>query len=212
MKNRLFGAAKTARSRAKNGLKKQSGVRDYKVLSTESALKVIYYMKVADGLAFYSEEEKFDVIGRELDPAFAANRESIIRECRAQLNSNVNSGSYYDVLQDGVEKALLASKPTKESFVTPKLLVWNMLTIAYGEEEFDEDERKLLAFVVRKTNIDATVFHEMENSIQELMDIEKEITQIKTTRKNEMIMEPAESELLDRRNALLDSIQSLISC
>ena len=211
MKNKLLAAAKTARARAKNALKKQSGIPEHNILSTESALKVIYYMMAADGLVFYSEEEKFDAIGRELDPAFAANRDSIVRECKKHLESIVDADSYYDVLQEGAENALRTSKAAEGSFVTPKLLIWDLLTIAFSEEHYDEDERKLLTFVAQKMNVEEDVFREMENSIQALMDVEKELARIKTAGKPDAAIEAAEKELTDRKNMILESIQDLIT-
>ena len=52
--------------------------------------------------------------------------------------------------------------PTKtaDTYITPKLLVWDLLTIAYSDESYDETERKLLKYIVRKLQIDKAVFLE----------------------------------------------------
>ena len=50
-----------------------------KVLSTDSALRIIYYLMAVDGEIFHSEEEKFDSIGKELDPEFTINKEKIVK-------------------------------------------------------------------------------------------------------------------------------------
>lgn len=172
MRNRLLEAAKTARTWAAGALKKQPETPDLRVLSTESALKIIYFMMVADGLVFYSEEEKFDAIGREIDPSFAGHREKIVRACRKQLEKTAEADSYAEVIQEGVEAALLASKPGKDSFITPNLLIWDLLTVAFSEESYDADERELLAYIVRRTAVDEAVFHEMETLVESLMETE----------------------------------------
>jgi len=180
-------------------------------ISTRNAIKIIYYLMAADGEIFHSEEEKFDSIGQELDPKFKENKDKIVAECQKQLDKVIDPEDYYDALQDGVEEALLTSRTTEDTFITPKLLVWDLLTIAYSDESYDETERKLLKYIVRKTNIDKAVFLEMESSILTLMDIEKELSWIKTTNKPYLTIEAMVNELADRKNVIFESVKDLIS-
>lgn len=180
-------------------------------LSTRSALKIIYYLMAADGEIFHNEEEKFDSMGKELDPEFASNKEQIVKECQAQLSKAIDPEDYYDVLQDGIENALLISRQTADSFITPKLLVWDLLIIAYSDERYDEAERKLIKYIVRRMNIDKAVFLEMESSLLTLMDIEKELAWIKTTDRPYLVIEAMVNELADRKNVIFESVKDLIS-
>ena len=182
-----------------------------RIISSQCALKIIYFLMAADGEIFHSEEEKFDMMGKEIDPDFAEHREKIISVCQAQLDKVIDPADYYDVLQDGVEDALLASRQTADTFITPKLLVWNLLTIAYSDENYDEAERKLIKYIVRKTNIDKAVFLEMESSILTLMDIEKELAWIKTTNRPYLVIEAMVNELADRKIVIFESVKDLIS-
>lgn len=191
--------------------KDDSEVLEIKAISTRSALKIIYYLMAVDGEIFHSEEEKFDSIGKELDPDFAQNKDQIVKECQAQLDKVIEAEDFYDVLQDGVEDALLMSRQTADSFITPKLLVWDLLTVAYSDESYDESERKLIKYIVRKTNIDQAVFLEMESSLLTLMDIEKELTWIKTTNRPYLVIEALVNELADRKNVIFESVKDLIS-
>lgn len=191
--------------------KDDSEVLKIKAISTRSALKIIYYLMAVDGEIFHSEEEKFDSIGKELDPGFAQNKDQIVKECQAQLDKVIEAEDFYDVLQDGVEDALLMSRQTADSFITPKLLVWDLLTVAYSDESYDESERKLIKYIVRKTNIDKAVFLEMESSLLTLMDIEKELTWIKTTNRPYLVIEAMVNELADRKNIIFGSVKDLIS-
>ena len=181
-----------------------------RAVSTRNAIKIIYYLMAADGEIYHSEEEKFDEIGYALDPSFSEHREQIVKECQAQLDKVIDPDDYYDALQDGVEEALLASRQTADTFITPKLLVWNLLTVAYSDENYDEVERKLLKYIVRKTDINKAVFLEMESSILTLMDIEKELAWIKTTNKPYLVIEAMVNELADRKNVIFDSVKDLI--
>ncbi len=180
------------------------------VLSTHSALKIVYYLMAADGEILASEEEKFDSVGKELDPGFAEHKAQIVQECRAQMDKAMDSSDHYDVLQDGVEEALRSSRQTADSLITPKLLVWDLLTIAYSDGEYDDSERRLIKYVVRKTDIDKAVFLELESSILTLMDIERELAWIKTTNKPYLTIEAMVNELADRRNVIFESVKDLI--
>ena len=101
-------------------------------------------------------------------------------------------------------------KTTDDTFITPKLLVWDLLTVAYSDEEYNETERKLIKYIVRKTNIDKAIFLEMESSILTLIDIEKELDWIKTTNKQYLVIEAMVNELKDRRNVIFESVKDLI--
>lgn len=190
---------------------KEAEVLSIKAIPTRNAIKIFYYLMAADGEIFHSEEEKFDSIGQELDPNFAEHKEQIVNECQAQLDKVIDPENYYDTLKDGIEDALIHMKVTDDSFITPKLLVWDMLTVAYSDEKYNEVERKLLKYVVRKVNIDKAVFLEMESSILTLMDIEKELEWIKTTNKPYLTIEAMVNELNDRKSVIFESVKDLIA-
>ena len=181
-----------------------------KAISTRSAMKVFYYLLSVDGEVLQSEEEKFDEIGEQIDPDYSNHKKNILAECKAQLSKVIDQEDYYDVVQDGVEEAILIPDKTTDSFITPKLLVWNLLTLAYSDEKYDDLERKLIKYIVRKFNIDSTVFLEMENSLVTLMDIEKETNWIKTTNKPYLTIEAHVNELAERRGIVFESVKDLI--
>ncbi len=184
---------------------------EIKAISTRSAIKVIYYLMAADGEIFHSEEEKFDAIGAELDPEFGKNKEQIVKECKTQMEKIIDPEDFYDVLQDGVEQALSSSVQTADTYITPKLLVWDLLTVAYSDESYDESERRLLKYIVRKLNIDKAIFLEMESSILTLLDLEKELSWIKTTDRPYLTIENMVNEIADRKNVIFESVKDLIS-
>lgn len=184
---------------------------EIKAISTRNAIKIIYYLMAVDGEIFHSEEEKFDAIGAEFDPDFAENKEKIVNECKSQMERVIDPEDYYDVLQDGVELALSSSVQTEDTFITPKLLIWDLLTVAYSDESYDETERRLLKYIVRKLNVDKAVFLEMESSILTLMDLEKELSWIKTTDRPYLTIETMVNEIADRKNVIFESVKDLIS-
>ncbi len=180
-------------------------------LSTESAIKIIYCLISADGEITDSELEKFNEISINLDPKFEGYRDDLIASCRRELEKVIDDSDYYDVLQDVVENAIHRSKPKQDSFITPKLLLWDLLTIAYSDDCYNDDERKLIKYFVRKMNVDKDVFLELESSMLTIMDIEKEIKWIKTTDRPYLTIEAMVNELIDRRNVVFAGVQDLIA-
>lgn len=180
-------------------------------ISAYNAVKVFYYLMAADGEIFHSEEEKFDMIGEEVDPLFKEHREQILTTCKAQLDKIIDSDDYYDVVQDGVEEALLAKQDFSQGYIVPKLLVWNLLTLSYSDENYNDTERKLMKYIVRKLDVSKDVFLEMEHSYLTIADIEKEITWIKTTDRPYLTIEAMVGELTKRENDIFESVKALIA-
>jgi len=182
-----------------------------KSLSTKSAIKIIYYLMAVDGEVYHSEEEKFDSICVELDPDFAENREQIIRECREQMEKVIDPDDYYDVVQDGVEDALISSLMTENTVLTPKLFVWNLLSVAYSDDNYNDTERKLIKYLVRKLDIDKAEYLEMESSFLTLIDLDRGLNWIKTTSRPYLTMETMVNEIEKRKSVIFESVKVLIS-
>ena len=189
----------------------EEGILRIESISTRNALKIIYFLMAADGQLLSAEAEKYDLIGQEITPYYVGLKEKIVGECQAQLDKVIDPDDFYDVVQDGVEDALISSIKTEDTFITPKLLVWDLLTIAYSDGSYDETERKLIKYVVRKLDIDKAVFLEMESAIQTMMDLEKEQQWIKTTDRPYLTIEAMVNEIEDRKHVIFDSVKALIA-
>ena len=115
------------------------------------------------------------------------------------------------MLQDAVGEAIDSSSYDGGSFITPRLLLWNMLTIAYCDGDYAEQERRLLKCVVRKLNIDKAVFLEMENSILTVTELENELQWIKTTDRPYLQIEAMANRINHRRDTIFESVMALIA-
>ncbi len=180
-------------------------------ISVKNALKIMYFLMAVDGEIFHNEEEKFDAIGAELDLNYAENKEQIIEECKSQMDKIMSLKDYYNVVQEGVELALAEPVQPEDIVISHKLLVWNLLSVAYSDGNYDETERKLLKYIVDKLHFDKAVFFEMENSILTLLDLERELLWIKTTDRPYLTIERMVNEIVDRKNIIFDSVKDLIS-
>lgn len=179
-------------------------------IAPQSAMKIFYYLMSIDRKITPEEEEKFDLIGKDMDPDFEAHKEALVNECREQMAKIIDDGDYYDVIRDGVENALTGEQISNNGFLTPKLLIMDMLTIAYVDNEYGEEERKLLKYVARKLNIAKDVFLEMESNILAVNDIDKEINWIKGTDRSYLVIEKQINELEKRKNDILTAVKALI--
>lgn len=179
-------------------------------IAPQSAMKIFYYLMAIDRKIMPEEEEKFDLIGKDMDPEFEVHKEALVNECREQMEKIIDDGDYYDVIQDGIEDALIGEQISNNGFLTPKLLIMDMLIIAHGDNECGEEERKLLKYVVRKLNIAKDVFLEMEGNILAVNDIDKEINWIKGTDRPYLVIEKQINELEKRKNDILTAVKALI--
>ena len=181
------------------------------VLSTTAALRIIYYLMAVNGEIYHTEEEKYNLIGEDLDPYFKDNREKIIKRCQTQMEKAKKQDDYYSVIKRGVTTAISLSKPTKDSFITPKLLIWDLLSVAYSDDQYDDAEKKLIRFIVKKLNVNEAEFLEMESSFLTLIDIQRESDWIKTTDRQYKEIEKVVNELADRKAVILESVHDLIT-
>lgn len=179
-------------------------------IAPKNAVKIFYYLMAIDKEIKPEEEELFNLIGKELDPDFEVQKDALIKECNAQIDKVIDVVDYYDVIQEGVDIALSKEQISNCGFITPKLLLWDLLTITYGDNEYSEEERKLIKYIVRKLNIAKDVFLEMESSISTVSDIEKEITWIKSTDRSYLVIEKQVKELEKRRADIMLAIKALI--
>ena len=181
------------------------------VIPTKTALKIIYFLMAADGEIFHGEEETFDAIGKELSPDFEQIKEGIINECKADIGISENKESYLAALRLGIDHAIHDSYITEEDFITPGLLIWDLLVIAYSDEKYNQMEKHLIDYVVEKLSIGDSIYLELQSSILTMLDLEKELNWIKTTKKPYLTIEAHVNEINKRKSAIMESVILLIS-
>lgn len=176
-----------------------------------SALKIIYYLMSVDGNINRDEENKFDIFGNDFVNDFAGLKEILVKECKASLVNIIDAEDYYDVVQEAVEDILSTPLKSEDVCVSTKFLLWNLLAIAYSDENYEESERKLIKYIVRKLNMDKAIFLEMESSLVTMMDLEKEMNWIKTTDRPYLTIETMVKELENRKNVIFESVKDIIT-
>lgn len=181
------------------------------IIDKKNAMKAFYYLMAVDGEVCDVELDKFNEIGREIDSKFFDDyRKSIIEECRTQIDTATGEDEYYDVIQEGLDEALFCRVKDQSQGIAVRFLVWNMLAIAFSNDEYSKVERRMIKHVVRVTKMDKSVFLEMEQLIKAAASVEKESTWIKTSDKTYAEVKPIVDELEKRQKVILESAKALI--
>ena len=181
------------------------------LLEKRAAIKSFYYLMAVDGAVTDDEIECFDSIGAELDPeAFATYRDDLIAECELQLKNIIDEEDYYEVVLEGVDKALAAQIDDPANGITVRLLVWDMLVIAFSNAEYSSFERKLVKHIVRVMDMDRSVFLEMEQIIKANAAVENELSWINQSNRPYSEIRPIVDELERRQKVVLTCARQLI--
>ena len=181
------------------------------IFEKRAAIKAFYYLMAVDGTVSADEIECFDAIGSELDPDdFPAYRNAIIEECEAQLNNVIDEDDHYDVVMEGMDKALASRIDDPEQGVTLRLLVWNMLVIAFSNQDYSSVERRLIKHIVRITDMDRSIFLEMEQIIKTNAAVESERHWIAQSNRPYSEIRPIADELERRQKVVLSCARQLI--
>ena len=146
-----------------------------KCITVKNAVMVFCYLLHVDGEITEQESEKLDEIGMELDKYhFLDYKDELLEVCQAQLRSVIDKEDSYDVLAEGVDKALYAPAADDDEVVASRFLVWNLLTLAYGDDIYHHDERRLIKHIVRVCGIPRDVFLEMEQLMRSAIEVTRE--------------------------------------
>ncbi len=180
------------------------------LLRAEDVLRVLYYLMAADGEISPEEMEKFYEIGKDVDPAFEEHKESLVKECEDYLDKAVDADDRYDILHEHAAEAIRASQGSADGTVQPKVFLWNLLTVAFAEGDYSENEVRLIRALARVMDIDLTIAKEMETAIRTLMAIAEEEIWLKNSSRSYGEVEPHLNELADRKNAVMQGVMALM--
>lgn len=177
----------------------------------KAAIKAFYYLMAVDEAITDDEIACFDEIGNELDSAeFLKYREEVIDECEQQIKTIIDAEDHYEVVLEGVDKALSAQTEDVENGVSVRLMVWNMLVIAFSNKNYSAFERRFIKHIVRVLDMDRSVFLEMEQIIKTHSDIVSELEWINQSNRPYSEIRPIVDELERRQKAVLACATQLI--
>lgn len=179
------------------------------LLSEEDALKIAYLMMQADRSVTSDEEEKFMSICADLKVDKDKTTE-IVSYCDS-VTSGVGDEDYMDAIRDGIRDLIKDRVGKKDGTVNGKLLIWDLLAIAYSDGEYSKEEEKIIRQTSTLVRIDKSVLPEFISSIHTIMAIDKEVAWLKQTDRKFVEIENELNELDDRKKNVLQGVYCLIS-
>lgn len=182
------------------------------VFKKEEALKVFYYLMSVDGEISSEELTFFDEVGQELlGEEYQGKKQSLIDDCNNQIHNNIDDSDVaYDLISEGVDKALRDTIGNPSQGVSPRLLVWNLLVMALSNDEYSKTERRLIKHIVRTHSIDSSVFLEMEQMIQTLNAVSNELRWLEDSNRPYAEIRPLVEENEKRQAVIRESARALI--
>ena len=193
------------------------------LFSMRDALRFLYCLMLIDGTVTEEEEAKFSEIGLAYDEDFDIYKKQLIDECYEAAQSESAQGveffslesekkeDFYDQLHDYVGDLIKEENFYRTEGIRAKELIWNLLAIAYSEDEYSENERRLIRYIAEKSGVDRAILPEMEHELTSLIEIEKEEEALRLTDWPEKVIEERTAELTKRKNTIMRRVNDLIS-
>lgn len=183
-----------------------------KLISAKNAVAIFYYMMSVDGIKAETELQKLDEIGVQIDVENYSNyRDEMIERCENQKKSVIDEEDFYDVISEGVDKEIYADISEDEIVIASRLLIWNLLVVAYSDDEYHRDERRLIKHIVRLSGMPTSVFLEMEQLIRALNEVENERKWLEISERPYFEIAPIITELDKRIVVISESAKNLIA-
>lgn len=190
-------------------------------IDNEAALEIYYYMIAVDGEVKQAEMDKFIAIIKESNDSISDMGKEEIREeldefvemCNQRLETAIDEDEYFEVIKERIDEIKDESARDWSSYdsIEASGLIWNLLSIAVSDKEYSEVEKKLIRYMVRKFQVDKTVYLEMENAMKAIQDINKEIDFLKQSDKPYTLIESMIGTLSERQKVIFDSVKVLIT-
>lgn len=181
------------------------------IIEKVSALKAFYYLMSVDGVTEF-EEDRFEEIGKQLiGPDFDERKREIIEECQEQMNAASIGDEEYDLIQEGLDKALEVTVGKVSEGIVPRLLVWDMLSLANCDDDYSENENRLISHVVRKLQIEKSVFLEMKQLISTALSVQKEQQVLEQSNRLYSDIRPLVEEIEKRNQIIIEAAKALIA-
>lgn len=169
-------------------------------LDENSCLILVYCVMNADGNLSSEEEEKFKEICSEFNPSTNS----------LEVLSTVKDQAHDIDVTELANKTLEESENSTDGTVDPKLLLWDLIVVAWSDHAYSEEERSLISNIREKLSIDETVQMEMEQSYRTILALDKEKEQISQADIDEAEKTNKSAELDKRIEVIRASINALV--
>ncbi len=180
-----------------------------KLLDKMSAIALFYFMMSVDGMVTDTEKEKMIEVGNNLFDDFNLEGEFFKRCDELMAEKNFPSDGI-DVLFENIDYLLGLKTTEEQSGIAPRLLIFDLLSIAYSDLDCSEDEREYIKHIAAYLEEDPLVVREMEQIIKTSNIVAMELDELKNSSKPYVEIRPYVDEAEKRQQVLLESAKTLI--
>lgn len=181
---------------------------DDQKMHVEDALKLIYLVMVADGEITKNEQDKFALITEDFK-GYGETLDNIDNYCMS-VNNIAKTENYANDLLQRVIDVMAHFKLNHDGNVDKKVLLWNLLAVAYSDGEYTKTEKDLIYIINRSLEIDESLVQDMESSISTMLAIEKEREYLTNTNRQYLKIQEKIKTLDERREIIMESVRELL--
>lgn len=204
------------------------------------AVRLAYYLMAVDGHISEYEEEYFEEVAKGFGVTDTDVLEETREDVEEILELTSNLKIIYNLIERSVSKLIERIKnkenynsyditteynlsiydiedstSTEEflsvNYITPNILLWNLMTMAIKDLDYSENERMLIKYIAGKLNVDETVLVEMDNSIRALYAVQNDLNWIKDNVKDKSEFSNLKRGLLNRMITIEDGVKLFIN-
>ena len=180
-----------------------------KRISIKSALKAYYFLLAIDGNIDDQEILCFRDICSETDNSADGYLKELISECD-ELIRNASGSEFEEIIQEAFDEAVREEAIEPQKVVPSRLLIWNMLVLAYANNEYSSSERKMIGHAARILMVEKNVFLEMEQMARTASTLSKERTGYEQSERPYRVIRPIVDKLDNRIGTILHAAKCLI--
>ena len=180
-----------------------------KRISIKSALKAYYFLLAIDGNIDDQEILCFRDICSETDNSADEYLKELISECD-EIIKNASGSEFEEIIQEAFDEAVREEAIEPQKVIPSRLLLWNMLVLAYANNEYSSSERKMIGHAARILMVEKTVFLEMEQMARTASTLSKERAGYEQSERPYRVIRPIVDELDNRIGTILHAAKCLI--
>ena len=91
------------------------------------------------------------------------------------------------------------------------MLVWDMISVAYSDEDYSDVEKRLINHVARLLEVDKSILLEMDQYVGAADSIQRELDYLNNSQKPYAEIRPIVDEMENRKTAITEAVKALIA-
>lgn len=202
---------KKTREDTKNALREARESKLKNLVSSETALKIIYYLIISDGQINADEKEQFNAIGQSMLDDFESVRFDMMSK-GDEILVHAGEKAYGDLVYEAVILDLEYDHiESPDQSIKARQLLWNLIVVSYSDGLHSDTEQRIIDAIMRKWAIRDAVLQEMLEAMETLLAIQGEKKRFSTSQRPYAEVQIQVKELENREAIIMQSIHQLIA-